>query len=103
MFKQGLYILVASILLVVFLPQVHIFLDYIGQAHVFLSKQLSYVFAGGKIGQLIRHSVVLFLVPVIAGFIPGGIYWAVKRSTMPYQAHLIWLLWVMLATAIALK
>jgi len=103
MMKQGLYILVASILLVVFLPQVHIFLDYIGQAHTFLTKQLSHVFAGGKIGQLIRHSVVLFVVPVVVGFVPGGIYYVVKRAVMPYQLHVIWVLWVMLATALALK
>ncbi len=101
MLKKFAYLLIASVLVVFFINEVAIALKWINQAHNMLSAHMKDVFAGGEIGQTVRHSLSLFLIPVVIAYIPAGIYWVFKRKEMPGLCHIVLTLWVVLATSIA--
>ena len=102
MLKQFAYLIIASILAIFFVHELAFVLKYINEAHNMLSTQMRNVFAGGEIGQTIRHVLSLFLIPVIVAYIPAGIYWLFTRKEMPALCHVVWILWIVLATSIAL-
>ena len=102
MFKQLSIVITASFLVIYFQHEVAFLLGYVGWAHHYIAHLLSYVIAGGEVGMLIRHMLTLFFVPVIIGFIPGGVYWFIKRQQMPYLFHIIWVVWLILMSSMIL-
>jgi len=102
MLKQLLYIIIISLLTVLFVKEIHFVLAHLGSLHHYLAKQLAHVFSGGSIGLMIRKVLVLTIIPLALGFIPGLIYWIIKRAQMPYLFHVIWVIWIILATSIML-
>ena len=102
MFKSVLAVLIASIFAVVFLNEVTLFLKYVGSAYHLFADKLNMIFAGGEIGRVIRHSVSLTLIPVVFGLVPAGVYWIFARKPMPIFSHIVWIIWIMLITILAL-
>lgn len=102
MLKQIIFLIVVSLLAIFFMRDVSVCLVYLGKAHHYLTKELAVVFAGGAVGMMIRQVVVLVVIPVIVGLIPGSIYWVIKRKRMPYLFHIIWIVWLILMTSIIL-
>lgn len=102
MFKSVLAVLVASILAVVFLNEVTWFLKYVSSSYHLFSDKLNLIFAGGKIGGIVKHSVSLSLIPIVFGLVPAGVYWIFARKPMPIFSHIVWIIWIMLVSILAL-
>jgi len=102
MFKHLLYLLGASILAILFIHQVVLLLQFVNSGHAFITTQLSQLFTGGRMGEIARASIALLIIPIVVGFIPGGVYWGMKRKEMPFLYHTIWIVWIILLTSIAM-
>ncbi len=103
MIKHIMLIIALSIAAIFFQDQ----LDYV--LKLFLSlhdKALSYLgtlISNSQTGQLVQSVLVLVLYPVAAVAVVAASYWAIKRSTMPYLAQAVWVVWFILLTAVALQ
>lgn len=70
--------------------------------HALLAHKLTAVFAGGKIGQFIRDTVLLIALPIAIALVPGGIYWAIRRQQLPSLTSVVWVIWLVLVTTLAM-
>jgi hypothetical protein len=59
-----------------------------------LSNYLSEVFSNGGAGGWIKKILAFLAVPLVVTFVPAGIYWCMKRSTMPHIKEIFWSLWI---------
>lgn len=103
MLKQSLFVLIASAIVVVFVREIGYVLFMLDGAHFFITEQLAKVFAGGQIGNVIRHSLALFIIPFVIALIPALIYWFATRTNFKYFPHILWVSWIVLATLLAAK
>ena len=102
MIRQIFILLLISIVCVYFMTHITWFMHFIDHLHSIFVKQLSLIFAGGKIGMMVKEVVALVLIPLIIAAIPAIIYWFIKRQHMPYFADILWVTWIMLLTSVAL-
>jgi len=103
MLKQSLFALVASVLVVFFIRELGYILFLIDGAHFFITEQLAKVFAGGQIGNIIRHAIALFIIPFLIALVPALIYWFATRTSFKYFPHILWVGWIILATLLVAK
>jgi len=69
-------------------------------AHDWVSQLLLQVFAGGEAGNIARQMLALLAIPVIIGLVPACIYWLAKKRMFPYCMHVVWVIWLIQATAL---
>ncbi len=98
MIKQLLYLIVLSIVVVFFKTQFHSVINFAVYLHEHLISVLNKVFSDDKTGQLIQAMLALILIPCAVGLVVSGIYWAIKRSSMPRTMQIIWITWLVLLT-----
>ncbi len=103
MVKQFSLLLVASMITIAFVAQFGIIVHSIEQAHFYLTHTLSAVFAAGRIGLFIRETVLVVSLPLVLALIPAFAYWLVKRRPLPVLPHIVWVIWLILITTIALQ
>ena len=103
MVKQSSFLLLSSILCVLFVTQFGFFLHGVTKVHDVLAHGLAIIFSGSHIGLFIKETLSLLIIPVVIALIPGGIYWVVKRKSMPYLMVLVWVAWIMLATVLTIE
>ena len=102
MLKNVFFLLALSLLGILFIKEVVLGLHYVSLYHHYAARLLSDIFTGDHLGRVIRETLALFIIPFLVGAIPGLIYWLVMHKIMPYMYHVMWLIWVMLLTSIAL-
>ena len=100
MIKHFIVMLALTVLVIVTVPFLHQGLGTFLQIHAFIIEMLSKVVNGGHLGVLIKELIAIFVLPLAIGGILGFVYWVFKRTTMPYLLHVIWIVWVILTTAI---
>ena len=104
MIKQIIAIIVLSVLIVLSMPVAHQAVQYLLNAHSWVSDLLTDVFSGGQTGSLIKSLIALLTIPIVVGLIPALIYWVARRSWFPYFMEIVWVVWLIQAGAlIALK
>jgi hypothetical protein len=103
MAKHFIFLIVISIVAIFFRTEVAYVIHGAINLHDKLVAFLSLIFSGGKWGQLIKLGLALFVLPVFFGGLIAGIYWLFKRIYMPYTMEVIWILWFVLLTALALQ
>lgn len=59
-----------------------------------LAHYLGDVFSSGGAGGWIKKVLTFLAVPIVGTFLPAGIYWCFKRSTMPHIKEIFWVLWI---------
>jgi len=94
--------LVISIVGIIWLKEIGQALSYLTQGYTYLSEALGVVIRGGYAASIANRSLTLVLVPIIVAFIPGGLYWLMKRSVMPYIYDIIYAIWLIMLTTLAL-
>lgn len=102
MLKHILLLIVLSIVVIIGLHQLAIFLHWIGYGHAWLAGKFNLLFSGISFGFLISRVLALIIIPLIVSLIPAFIYWLIKRSEMPHLFLVVWIIWIMLITIIAL-
>jgi len=99
---QSLFLVILSILVILFGDTFSQFLHHLDAAHNYVAKQLSLVFSGTGLGQIIRQILALIIIPIVIGLIPGTLFSMIKRKEMPYQMEVVWFIWIMVAASILL-
>ncbi|MFN7097285.1 MAG: hypothetical protein ACK4PR_06975, partial [Gammaproteobacteria bacterium] len=61
------------------------------------------IFSDGTVGTLLRKLVALLVIPLVCVGAPAGLYYVIYRKSMPYFTEAVWVVWIILATAILLK
>jgi hypothetical protein len=102
MTRTLIYCFIATILVVIFRHPLFILLRSLDDVHAFLLHQLSIVFAGGKVGYIIRHVFALYLIPVVIGGIAAAGFAVAKRKPMPAVAWVLWITWVVVAVLVVI-
>lgn len=98
-----LLLIVLSVVVVVFIAEVRMLLQWIAEAHNFLLDKLTLLIHGGNLARLVCMSLALILVPLILSLIPAFIYWIFRHTWMPGYAWCVWLIWVILVAVLAYK
>ena len=103
MIKHIFAMVVLSLLMVLGLTYYHQVLQVLLGFHHSLVNLLGHIFAGGSIGRLLQHGLALLLIPLLVGVIVGLLYWVIRKSQCPYVVYVSWIIWIVLATALACR
>lgn len=101
MLRHLLLLIICSILVIFFIREFTLILYALVYLHNLFIHLLGGIFAGDRLGSLIRQAISLMLVPIIITAIPGFIYWLLTHRELGYFYFLTWAVWIMLATCIA--
>lgn len=94
MFKQTIFYLALSILVVIFSRYFAIGIIQIDQFYTWLNLKLSSVFSNSIVGLTVQQIIILMMLPIVVAGIPALTYRLVKGDSMPYFLNVIWLVWL---------
>jgi hypothetical protein len=94
MAKQFSIYLVMSILLVIFAAYVRQLLVYLDMGYAYLNIHLTHIFSSSATGTVFRHITILMLLPLVIAGVPALVYRFIKKSSMPYFYHTLWITWM---------
>lgn len=100
MLKHIIVIIVASILVITFMPFAQEGVHFLLSAHDWISDMLRDVFAGDQAGTLVRELLSLLAIPVAVGLIPVILFWLAKRRWFPWFMELVWVIWLVQTAAL---
>jgi hypothetical protein len=100
MLKQLIVLILLSIGIVFAMSYAQIGVQWLLNAHDWISEVLTDVFSGGQAGNVARSFIALLSVPILAGLIPSLIYWAARRQWFPYFMEIVWVVWLVQAGAL---
>jgi hypothetical protein len=105
MYKQllsFLVIILLSAVVVMFMPQAQTALQYLVDAHDWVSHVLMDVFNVGHTGSIAREIVALLTIPILAGFIPAIIFFVLRKRWLTCFLEIIWVVWLLQAGALVM-
>lgn len=97
MFKTStpyLVYLVLSILVVIFAKYVNEAVNFVVYLYDYIDDCLDVLFSNSPAGILSRSSFALVVCPLLITGVPAIIYYAIKRTKMPYFIEVTWLIWM---------
>lgn len=100
MLKQIVALIILSLVLTVTIVYAHELMQYLITAHDWVAQMLRDVFSGGQVGNISRELIALLVVPVTAGIALAALYYLVKRHWFPYFMEVVWVVWLVQASAI---
>jgi len=100
MIKQIIAIILLSIAVVLTMSYAQQAIQYLIDAHEWVSNALTDVFSGGQTGNLLRGLIALLTLPLIVGMAPALVYWAARRQWFPYFMQTVWVVWLIQAGAL---
>jgi hypothetical protein len=68
-----------------------------------LANYLAEVFSESGAGGWIKKILTFLAVPLVATFIPAGIYWCIKRRSIAHLTEIFWILWIIQAVIFILN
>lgn len=100
--KHFLALIVLSILVLFGKPFFIDFLRLLGSTHGWFAAHLVFLFSWTHYSKLCSEILALTITPILIALVPAFIYWIFKRGEMPYLFLVMWVIWVILATVVAL-
>ena len=100
MLKQSLALIGLSVVIILFMSYAHVVIQFLVNAHDWISQVLTDVFSGGHAGNLARGFIALLSLPILIGLIPAMIYWMLRRHWFPYFMEIVWVVWLVQAGAL---
>ena len=94
MLKQVIALIGLSIAVVLTMSYVQHGLQWLINAHDWISQILMEVFSGGQAGNLARGLIALLSIPILVGLLPAVVYWIIKRHWFPYFIEIVWVVWL---------
>ncbi len=94
MFKQLLFIIIASSLAAIFTTELYSLLHVLGSAQTVLIRTIDSWLPVFKLSDLVSKVIILVFIPIIISFLVAFIYWLFKREEMPRLSGIAWTLWV---------
>lgn len=102
MLKHIIALIVLSLLAVLGIAYAHQAVEILLSVHNWISDTLMEVFAGGEAGSLAKNIIAILSVPILIGLIPALLYWMIKRSWFPYFMQIVWIVWLIQISALAI-
>lgn len=103
MLKQVIALLVLSIVIILGMSYAQQSLQWIVDAHDWVSQVLTNVFSGGEAGDLTRKLLALLAIPLVISLIPVVVYWLARRSWFPYFMQIFWVTWLLQTAALVIQ
>lgn len=100
MLKQIVALVILSIAITLSMSYMQHGLQFLIDAHDWISSILMDVFSGGQAGNLLRGLITLLSIPIFVGLVPTIGYWIVKRHWFPYFMEIVWVVWLLQAGAL---
>lgn len=95
-FKPYFIYLALSIIAVIFAKYVNESVNFVIYLYDYIDDCLDVLFSNSPAGVLSRSSLALVVCPLIITGVPALIYYAIKRSKMPYFVETTWLIWMII-------
>ncbi len=96
MVKQGILILLLSIIAVFLQDQLAHVVRALLALHDLIAKDLTFFFSGHPIGRVVQGIIALLAIPLIAGGASAAGFWLVKHVSMPHMMATIWVMWLVM-------
>ncbi len=96
MYKQGILILLLSVIAVFFQDQLAHIVRALLALHDLIAKDLTFFFSGRPIGRIIQGIIALLAIPLVAGGASAAGFWLVKHVSMPHMMATIWVMWLVM-------
>ena len=103
MIKQVIGLIGASVVAIIFKTEIGQMMHVLVNVHDHLLSFVSVVFANDKTGMLVQNTIALFLIPFLVGVVLSIIYGIIRRTKMPYVAHIVWVIWIVLVTLLVIQ
>lgn len=100
MLKHIIAIVVISLLVIIGMSYAQHLVQWLVDAHDWISNLLMQVFSVGEAGSIIRQLIALLAIPLVLGLIPAIIYWLAKRGWFPYFMEVVWVVWFIQTSAL---
>lgn len=97
MFKTStpyLVYLILSIVVVIFSKYVNEAVNFVVYLYDYIDDLLNILFSNSKAGILSRGSFALVICPLLITGVPAIVYYAIKKTKMPYFLEATWLIWM---------
>jgi hypothetical protein len=102
MLKQLAILVALSIAIVLSMSYAQQGVQWLVDAHSWISQLLTDVFTPGQAGSLARGLIALLTIPLIVGLVPALTYWLVRRNWFPYFMEIVWVVWLIQAGALVI-
>jgi len=102
MLKQIIILLVLSVAIILGMTYAQMGVQWLLDAHDWISQILMDVFSGGQAGNIARELIALLSVPILVGLVPALIYWIIRRHWFPYFMEIVWVVWLIQAGALVI-
>lgn len=96
-------LIILTILVLLGNSMVHAVLEFWMDLQSWLANYVGDVFTNSGTGGWIKKTLIFLSVPLVVTFVPAGLYWCFKRSTMPHIKEIFWILWTIQAVIFCLN
>lgn len=103
MLKQITSIIIASLIVLLLSKYLTIGLNWVQALHNWLYEITKAIFSDNALGIILRKMIALLVIPLVCVGVPAGLYYVIYRKSMPYFTEAVWVVWIILATAMLLK
>lgn len=100
MLKQVIYLIIASIIVILAMTYLKPVLTYVLQGYDWSVHELKQVFSNGLIGKTLTKGLPLMAIPVVLAGLVSAIYWMFKKSQFAHFDAVLWAIWIVLSTLI---
>ncbi|MDF1757739.1 MAG: hypothetical protein P1U74_05535 [Legionellaceae bacterium] len=94
---------VLSVLVIIFAKYINEVVTFMVAFYNTIDSHLEIFFSKTEAGDICRSSIALVVSPLVLTGVPAAIYYAIKRSKMPYFLAAIWLAWLIIVLSNLLK
>ncbi len=95
MFKQIVFLVVMTLLVILGIVYVQQGLQYLVAAHDWIDETLKQVFTDGQAGAICRQFISMLAIPLLVGLVPAAIYGLLRRQWFPYFMQFVWVTWLL--------
>lgn len=103
MLKQVLLVILLSTIAVFFVQQLSLVLHFIAGLHHVLAQKLGLIFAGGKIGYLVRQVISIVLPALLLAVLVELVLRCFKKEGTSAAIYTLWMVWCVLIVVIGLR
>ena len=94
MVKHFIWIVVLSIVGIIFIEHVAKISFGINAAYLYISDGLGMAFKGKPLHKYVPQVLALLIVPIVTGLVPAVIYYLFIQRIMPYTLQIVWGMWL---------
>ncbi|MCB1826941.1 MAG: hypothetical protein KDH94_00855 [Coxiellaceae bacterium] len=100
MVKSAIFLIIVSVIVMFFEPQLSHVLRYMLTIHDKIADGLAMIFTNAPTGRMIQETMALIVIPVVIGAVAAFAWLIIKRNEMPHLVPTIWIIWTILLVTV---